>query len=263
MFEFTRSISIGLLLLTAGCQADRLDSRFSETVVERRSEAKEEALPDLMRMLSSGKLSKQQVREITDTALTIQGDANRTWSGAWGNWIESAKAQGTLSDAEFKEYAEQSASEWEFRAYRALDKNTGRFGLGYSLNHVGGRVASIYRPQGLELSYKIVEVSMARIPVTDPAASQGGGKWSFTSATGHGSSWFRTPEEIPGMETLKSGKYQATMILEEDIYESKRPDRILQRNRIELKDEFEYYKNLYSPRNRKQVDAQSPGGDVQ
>jgi len=154
-------------------------------------------------------------------------------------------------------YAEQSTSKWRFQASRSHDTHhTGKFGLWFGLNHVGGRVASICSPHGLEVSHNIVGVSIAQIPVTVFAVNEGG-KWSFTSTTGHGIGWFRTPEEIPGMETLKSGKYQATMILEEEIYASKRPDHILKRNRVELTDKFEYYRNLHFPENEKQVDAQS------
>ena len=224
---------------------------------EPQTETCEAALLQLTDLLDKGKLSKQTQREITETALTIQGDLSRPWSGAWGNWIEYARAQGAVSDAEFKKYAEQSNSEWEFRAHRAVDMhNTGRFGLEFVLTHLGGRVASVYSPHGLEISHKIIELTVERIPIIEFDGRDGGTK-SFTSTTeaGHGRGWFRTPDEIPSMETLKSGKHQATIILEEEIYESQRPDRILKRNRIELKDEFEYYRNLYFPEHNKQVDA--------
>lgn len=225
---------------------------------EPQTETCEAALLQLMDLLEKDKLSKQTQREITETALIIQGDLSRPWSGAWGNWIEYARAQGSVSDADFKRYAEQSAPEWEFRAHRAVDMhNTGRFGLEFVLTHLGGRVASVYSPHGLEISYKIMELTVEQIPIIKFGGRNGGTK-SFTNATegGHGRSWFRIPDEILGMETFKSGKHLATIILEEEIYESQRPDLILKRNRIELKDEFEYYRNLYFPEHSKQVDAQ-------
>ena len=56
------------------------------------------------------------------------------------------------------------------------------------------------------------------------------------------------------IERLKKPGDSFLIILEEEIYESQRPDRILKRNRIELKDEFEYYRNLYFPNKMKKVE---------
>jgi len=247
MVVLTRSTFLVLVLFSVGCQtigAGRADSPFPVAVGDSEGNPSEEALPELTVMLANDELSAQKVREITNTALTAQGDLSQPWSGAWGNWIETARAHGALSEAKFKRYAKQSASEWSFRANRAMG-NSGGPGLSFSLNHLGGRVASAYSEHGLEISHEIIELRVEGINILNPRGNHG--YWGFTATTGHGSGWFRTPDEIPGMERLKSGTYEATLILEEEIYATQQPERILKRNRIELKDDFEYYRNLHYP----------------
>ena len=253
MLAFARLIFLILILFTVGCQS-KTTHCVVVTVDERQLKVSESALPELMDLLSRGKLSQHEASKVTDMALTIQGDLDSPWSRAWGNWIEFARGQGAVSDGEYQRYAEQTNSKCNFRASRMHNDDTGRLGLGFELIHLGGRVGSSYSPYGLEISHKIMKLTVEGIPIIRFRGATGG-KQSFTSDIGNGSGWcwFRTPDEIPGMETLKSGKYQATIILEEEIYESQRPDRILKRNRFELKDEFEYFRHLYFPKNTKKV----------
>ena len=68
------------------------------------------ALDELNKRLGAGSLSAAQAQAIVSDALAVQSDTKRTWSRGWGNFIERARTQGAVSQADWKRYAEQAAA---------------------------------------------------------------------------------------------------------------------------------------------------------
>lgn len=68
------------------------------------------ALNELLRRQRTGLLSKTHVSSVIEAGLRLQGDGARPWTPGWGDFIETARLDGTISDAQWKKYAEQAAS---------------------------------------------------------------------------------------------------------------------------------------------------------
>ena len=85
MLTFSRSMFLILILFTVGCQSTTIHCDLV-TVEGRRIEVSESRLSELKDQLSGGKLSQHEVNKVTNKALVIQGDLDKPWSRAWGNW---------------------------------------------------------------------------------------------------------------------------------------------------------------------------------
>ena len=198
----------------------------------------------LLRQLNSGTLSDDQIRQITDEALAIQGDLKQEWDPVWGNWLEVARLQGNVSDADFERHAKQSNPVWQLDAKEGMEKRSGRIGLGFNLRHVGGRVTSQTTNHGLIMTHRFDGLRIDDVPIDWRER----GEWTFTAGAGHGSAIFREPREIQGIENLIPGKHEAVLLIEGEIYEADRPKKILHRWKATLKDEIELDRMLM-PRN--------------
>ncbi|MCK4871689.1 MAG: hypothetical protein KAS72_03085 [Phycisphaerales bacterium] len=63
---------------------------------------------ELLRRLMLGRLSEQQVDDLVQTGLSIQGDPNATWNDEWGDFIEEAIERGKLTDEQEETYYRQT-----------------------------------------------------------------------------------------------------------------------------------------------------------
>lgn len=72
--------------------------------------ARDAALAELARRVTSGELSPVRERALVEQALALQADWRRPWARGWGDVIESARAAGRLSDAQWARYQVQSLS---------------------------------------------------------------------------------------------------------------------------------------------------------
>ena len=195
----------------------------------------------LLEQLNNGTLPDDEIRKITDKVLAIQGDLKQEWDPAWGNWLEVARLQGKISDADFERYAKQSNPVWQFDAKEAMEKRSGKLGLNFSLRHVGGRVTSQTTNHGLIITHRLVELRVNDVLIDWRGNA---GEWTFTAKTGHGSGIFREPREIEGIEKLIPGKHEAVLVIEGEIYEADHPKKILHRWKATLKDEIELHRLL-------------------
>src|SRR5205823_11607781 len=66
------------------------------------------ALAELNRRLAANQLSGEQVDRVTGAALAAQADLSRPFLVEWGNFVESARAAGKVSDEAWKRYAQQA-----------------------------------------------------------------------------------------------------------------------------------------------------------
>ncbi|MFA6045091.1 MAG: hypothetical protein WC718_08910 [Phycisphaerales bacterium] len=65
---------------------------------------------ELLRRAQAKKLSASQYTKAIDAALAMQADPKAPWSEAWGNFIDNARLDGTLSPAGRDAYEQHSAS---------------------------------------------------------------------------------------------------------------------------------------------------------
>ena len=72
--------------------------------------ARDAALAELARRVTDGELSPARERALVEQALALQADWRRPWARGWGDVIESARAAGRLSDAQWARYQVQSLS---------------------------------------------------------------------------------------------------------------------------------------------------------
>ena len=195
-----------------------------------------EDMRTLIRELKSGALSNDRILQITAKVLAIQGDLEQPWDGAWGNWLETARAKGKVSDADFTRYAKQSNPTWQFEANQVWGRRDGEIGLSFDLKHLGGRVASATANHGLIITYRQVLLRLGEVTID---VGRNSGMWSFRAVTGHGSGWFRKPSEVEGLGKLAPGKHEALLLLEGEVYEAGHPDKILCRWERKLRDEVD------------------------
>ena len=66
------------------------------------------AMTELSTRMRSGKLNAQNVTLLLDNVLAWQADAKRTWVPAWGNFFQSARGAGLVSDEKWQQYAMNS-----------------------------------------------------------------------------------------------------------------------------------------------------------
>jgi len=213
----------------------------------------------LLGQLNAGELSDEEIRRITGQVLAIQADPEQPWDGAWGNWLEKARVMGKVSDADFTLYAQQSDPIWQMEFQQAMDKRSGRFGLSFGYKHVGGRVASGTTNHNLIIRYRFHRLSLDELSFD---VGTGGGEWSFAAKTGHGGGNFWVPEDIDGLEKLRPGKYEAVLVLEEEVYETGRPDKTLYHRWIELKDEVELSELLFTERRNRPSRGEPAGVSI-
>ncbi len=190
----------------------------------------------LLEQLNAGTLSDDEIRHVTDKVLAVQGDLKQEWDPAWGNWLEVARLQGRVSDADFERYAKQSNPVWQLDAKEAIARHNGRLGLSFNYRQAGGRVTSRTTNHGLIISHRIVGLRVNDVPIDWRGTA---GEWTFTARAGHGGGIFREPREIQGIEKLIPGKHEAVLLIEGEIYEADRPEKILHRWKATLKDEIE------------------------
>ncbi len=63
----------------------------------------------LLDQYKKGKFTPEEIHDICNSALRIQGNADQPWHESWGDFLEVAHTDGILSDEEFKRYKEQAA----------------------------------------------------------------------------------------------------------------------------------------------------------
>ncbi len=68
------------------------------------------AMKELFRRRGWGKLSDSQVRRLITFALDLQGDPTRAWISEWGDFIETERDLGMVTDEEMKRYARQAVA---------------------------------------------------------------------------------------------------------------------------------------------------------
>ncbi len=66
------------------------------------------ALSELNKRLGTPEMPAAQVAKVVSLSLDIQGDQTRTWSTAWGDFIETARGLGFVTDSQWSRYARQS-----------------------------------------------------------------------------------------------------------------------------------------------------------
>jgi hypothetical protein len=66
------------------------------------------AWQELVRRLGAGQLSKENIERASELALAIQGDQSKTWNAVIGDFVESARVRGSLTDAQWARYARQA-----------------------------------------------------------------------------------------------------------------------------------------------------------
>ncbi len=188
----------------------------------------------LLRQLNAGELSDEKIRQITDKVLDLQADLDQKWDGAWGNWLETARVMGKVSDADFTRYAKQSNPTWKLLALQ-ITREDGKLGLSFGISHFGGRVASSTTDHNLIIKHRLVRLRLGDVPLD---VGNTGGEWSFAATTQHGFGLFREKSEIEGLEKLEPGKYEAVAEIEVTIYEAGKPDTTLHLLRTQVKDEL-------------------------
>ena len=68
-----------------------------------------DALNELQRRLAAGTLSENQIDEVADRCLAVQGNAAIPWRAAWGNFVEKAHAMGRVNKARWITYLEHES----------------------------------------------------------------------------------------------------------------------------------------------------------
>lgn len=66
------------------------------------------AWKEISRRASAGTLSDANIASLADAALDLQGDLSRTWISEAGSFIENARRNGRLADAQWTRYAKQA-----------------------------------------------------------------------------------------------------------------------------------------------------------
>ena len=98
------------------------------------------ALNELNRRLTNNNLSSGQIQAIVNNALTRPADTTATWPNGWGDFVEKARAQGAVSQADWKLYAEQAATGYETVMVRKWVRKGDP--VAYRIVRDGGRVGS-------------------------------------------------------------------------------------------------------------------------
>jgi hypothetical protein len=62
------------------------------------------ASAEILRRIQSRELSDAQLTSLIDQTLSIQANPDQTWNSQWGDWIESARATGKVSDEQWVKY---------------------------------------------------------------------------------------------------------------------------------------------------------------
>ena len=188
----------------------------------------------LLKQLNAGELSDEKIRQITARALDIQANLKKNWHGTWGNWLETARALGKVSDADFARYARQSSPRWSLLAVPS-STDDGKSGLSFGISHYGGRVASATTDHNLVIKHRLISLRLGDLPLD---VGSTGGEWSFTVKTQRGFGRFLEKSEIDGLEKLEPGKYEAVAEFEATLHEAGKPDTTLHRIRAKVKDEL-------------------------
>jgi hypothetical protein len=71
--------------------------------------SRDAAMRQLISRLTQRRLSNPDLRTLAHHALAHQGDRSQTWLPEWGTFLETAYAQGDLTDTEWNQYCRQGA----------------------------------------------------------------------------------------------------------------------------------------------------------
>ncbi len=203
----------------------------------------ERNLTRLTDLLTSGRLTRRQIDTVTSKALTVQAAANQPWNPAWGDWIEKARSLGKVSDADYQKFAAQSRPHWDVSAMHLADEHDGKAGIGISFGESEGRVALTPLNGGLIMAHQVVAFSIGGVPVKLNAS---GGAWSFVyRPKTPGVFNIYEPDKIAGLEKLRSGPCEVRLVLDERIYEQRKPGKILKSERLVLTCRLDYRRESY------------------
>src|SRR5262249_14304893 len=66
------------------------------------------AMREIVSRMSAGQITDEKIHAYVEAALKMQADPKRPWQEGWGNFIESARTNGKVSDKDWQRYLKQA-----------------------------------------------------------------------------------------------------------------------------------------------------------
>ncbi|MCC6682438.1 MAG: hypothetical protein IT445_16180 [Phycisphaeraceae bacterium] len=211
---------------------DAEDWRHMEPVALLRLEARwypqaTAPLDELIRRLQAGALSKEQINNIADDALVVQGDLAIHWKPKWGDFVEEAQYAGSLDPAKWETYGHQAIRD----IFQLELRPRVRLGdpVPYSLLGATARVGNeIHGQLWVQIEGRSVNVD---------GYTQQFNHGFYASLDVNNSNWMNSNLNLDStiLETLTPGRCKLSMHIRLSVYEGA----MLSQDDVILEDEFD------------------------
>lgn len=143
------------------------------------------AMREISGRMANGQIADEKIRQLADAALELQGNPKRPWEPAWGDFIETARANGKLTDAQWLRYSKQ-APDMSIEVRPVQERLTGNLPYWIVMNTARVGTGSRFHAQ-LQSKNQTVWVSGIQLPAENGYSSTTGGlNSSGTSKSGRG-----------------------------------------------------------------------------
>jgi len=169
------------------------------------------ALKEINSRLAAGKLTDAQIASTSDIALTFQGDRAVPWNPQWGDFVELARKQKKVTDAQWHQYADHAP---DFQITFRPRVRRGDL-LAYENIEGPSRVGRTYYPIFVaDCEHGVISISGHEIHENDVVGRRqlDPGKWGV-----HGGGWF---DLKPILDKLQDGPQAVTVSCDAIVYDS-------------------------------------------
>jgi hypothetical protein len=167
------------------------------------------ALVELVHRQGAGKLDQKQTQTLISKALKHQADANRQWQVGWGTFIENARANKQVTDAQWLQYATNAVADTFVLVPRSKIDHAHR--IPYQVVWQGARVSGQNRAFYVTMDQIDFEINGVRF------SSQGGTSGAMDAT---GVSTISTQVTLPKDLQLTPGKHDLNATLQIDLNEA-------------------------------------------